>query len=73
MVGLAREAKFARYVLTREDYESCMDYDVCDMIREGTAEVLTMLEKEFARDTASNGGVLGASTGSRSDEPEGTV
>ncbi|CAL4910508.1 unnamed protein product [Urochloa decumbens] len=71
MVGLAREAKFARYVLTREDYERYMDYDVCDMIREGTAEVLTMLEKEFARDTASNGSVLlGAPTARKSEETE---
>ncbi|XP_039778794.1 uncharacterized protein LOC120646162 isoform X2 [Panicum virgatum] len=72
MVGLAREAKFARYVLAREDSESYMDHDVCDMIREGTAAVLTMLEKEFARDTtASNVGVLlGAPTARKSEEPE---
>ncbi|CAN6349600.1 unnamed protein product [Urochloa humidicola] len=73
MVGLAREAKFARYVLAREDSKNYMDYDVCDMIREGTAEVLTMLEKEFARHTATNVGVLlGAPTARKSEEePEG--
>ncbi|XP_034583985.1 uncharacterized protein [Setaria viridis] len=71
MVGLAREAKIARYVLAREDFEHYLDYEVCDMIREGTTKVLTKLEREFASDTSGHSGVLGASTthNQRSQKP----
>ncbi|RCV15348.1 hypothetical protein SETIT_3G050500v2 [Setaria italica] len=70
MVGLAREAKIAHYVLAREDFEHYLDYEVCDMIREGTTKVLTKLEREFASDTSGHSGVLGASTTHKSEEPE---
>ncbi|OEL19871.1 hypothetical protein BAE44_0019118, partial [Dichanthelium oligosanthes] len=59
--------------LAREDYEHYLDYDVCDLIREGTTTVLTMLEEEFARDTAGHGGVLGAPSDRKSEETEGAV
>lgn len=50
------------YVLAREDLEHYNDYEVFDVIQEGTSKVLTKLEKEF-----------GAPTTHKLEEPEGAV
>ncbi|TVU20257.1 hypothetical protein EJB05_36460 [Eragrostis curvula] len=55
MVGLAKEAKFLRYLLSREDPYIERELDLCGMIRTYTEKVFTMLLEEFACKTPSNG------------------
>lgn len=66
MVGLAKEAKIMRYLLSRVDRRVYMDYSVCALIRKHTAEALTKFVTEFACKSPSNGDVK-AST--KSEKP----
>ncbi|XP_066342484.1 uncharacterized protein [Miscanthus floridulus] len=70
MVGIAKEAKMVRYLLTRQDVDYDLENVVCDYIRQGAAAVLTKLIEEFAHDTAGNVGVLGTPTTHKSEDPK---
>ncbi|XP_062227578.1 uncharacterized protein LOC133925732 isoform X2 [Phragmites australis] len=66
MVGITKEAKNLCDLLSQDDQDIYLGYIPCNTIRHHAAIVLTMLEKEFARETA--GGTL---TSDKSEKPIG--
>nr|XP_034574611.1 uncharacterized protein LOC117838624 [Setaria viridis] len=73
MVGLAKEAKFLCYVLSREDRFVERDYYCCNDIRRQTATALHMLCQESSSETSNEGHVSCASAVAKSEKPRGTV
>ncbi|TVU00544.1 hypothetical protein EJB05_54007, partial [Eragrostis curvula] len=55
MVGMAKEAKFVRYLLSREDPYVERELDLCDQIRVYTEKVFTKILEDFAFENPSNG------------------
>ncbi|KAG2598896.1 hypothetical protein PVAP13_5KG386114 [Panicum virgatum] len=73
LVGLAKEAKFLCYVLSREDRCWHRDYSSCHAIRRETATALDMLLQESSSETSYDGSTSWALAVVKSERPQGTV
>uniref|UniRef100_A0A0E0KSG2 Uncharacterized protein n=1 Tax=Oryza punctata TaxID=4537 RepID=A0A0E0KSG2_ORYPU len=70
MLGIVKEAKFVRYLLTQVDSQMYVDYYLCDAIRKSTATVLAILKGELACQTPGNDD--GNDTPDKSEKPLGS-
>ena len=69
--GLAKEAKFLCYVLSREDRCWHRDYSSCHAIRRETATALDMLLQESSSETSYDGSTSWALAVVKSERPQG--
>ncbi|EEE51845.1 hypothetical protein OsJ_33346 [Oryza sativa Japonica Group] len=73
LVGIAKEARKLSYLLSEDDPDMCLKYDMCEYIRAYAAEVLTKLEKEFSCNTAGHAAENGITASDKSEKPIGNV
>uniref|UniRef100_A0A0E0R5Q9 Uncharacterized protein n=1 Tax=Oryza rufipogon TaxID=4529 RepID=A0A0E0R5Q9_ORYRU len=71
LVGIAKEARKLSYLLSEDDPDMCLKYDMCEYIRAYAAEVLTKLEKEFSCNTAGHAAENGITASDKSEKPIG--
>lgn len=58
-------------MLSEDDPDMCLKYDMCEYIRAYAAEVLTKLEKEFSCNTAGHAAENGITASDKSEKPIG--
>uniref|UniRef100_A0A0E0MDT8 Uncharacterized protein n=1 Tax=Oryza punctata TaxID=4537 RepID=A0A0E0MDT8_ORYPU len=71
LVGIPKEARKLSYLLSEDDPDMCLKYDMCEYIRQHAAEVLTKLEKEFSCNTAGHAAENGIPASDKSEKPIG--